>query len=44
MLAGRSALNLYLSTPFHTIRLALPGMGKSGWGRIINMASIESEA
>jgi len=34
------ALAVNLSAPFHTIRLALPGMKQKGWGRIINMASI----
>jgi len=28
-----------LSAAFHTTRLALPGMKKKGWGRIINIAS-----
>jgi len=28
-----------LSSAFHTIRAALPGMKKKGWGRIINTAS-----
>jgi 3-hydroxybutyrate dehydrogenase len=28
-----------LSSAFHTIRSALPGMKKRGWGRIINIAS-----
>jgi 3-hydroxybutyrate dehydrogenase len=28
-----------LSSTFHTIRAALPGMKKSGWGRLINTAS-----
>ncbi|MBB4188362.1 3-hydroxybutyrate dehydrogenase [Sinorhizobium terangae] len=28
-----------LSSSFHTIRAALPGMKKKGWGRIINIAS-----
>jgi 3-hydroxybutyrate dehydrogenase len=28
-----------LSSAFHTIRTALPGMKKRGWGRIINIAS-----
>jgi len=28
-----------MSSAFHTIRLALPGMIKGGWGRIINIAS-----
>jgi 3-hydroxybutyrate dehydrogenase len=34
------ALAVNLSAPFHTIRLALPGMRAANWGRIINMASI----
>lgn len=29
-----------LSSSFHTIKCALPGMKKNGWGRIINIASI----
>jgi 3-hydroxybutyrate dehydrogenase len=29
-----------LSAAFHTIRLALPGMRKRGWGRIVNVSSI----
>lgn len=33
---------LNLSAAFHTIRLALPGMKKKGWGRIINTASAHS--
>jgi 3-hydroxybutyrate dehydrogenase len=28
-----------LSSAFHTIRAALPGMKKKGWGRIVNIAS-----
>ena len=28
-----------LSAAFHTIRVALPGMRKRGWGRLINIAS-----
>lgn len=36
------ALAVNLSAPFHTIRLALPGMKARGWGRIVNMASIYS--
>lgn len=28
-----------LTSAFHTIRLALPGMRKRGWGRIVNIAS-----
>ncbi|MBL8329615.1 MAG: 3-hydroxybutyrate dehydrogenase [Rubrivivax sp.] len=29
-----------LSSAFHTMRLALPGMKSKGWGRIINVASV----
>lgn len=29
-----------LSSAFHTMRLALPGMKARGWGRIINVASV----
>jgi len=29
-----------VTSAFHTIRLALPGMMERGWGRIINMSSI----
>ncbi len=29
-----------LSAAFHTIRLAMPGMRRRGWGRIINVSSI----
>ena len=32
-------LAINLSTAFHTIRLAMPGMKKKSWGRIINIAS-----
>jgi 3-hydroxybutyrate dehydrogenase len=32
-------LAISLSSAFHTTRLALPGMVKNGWGRIINVAS-----
>ena len=32
-------LAINLSSAFHTTRLALPGMKKKGWGRIINLAS-----
>jgi 3-hydroxybutyrate dehydrogenase len=28
-----------LSSTFHTIRAALPGMKKNGWGRLVNIAS-----
>ena len=31
-----------LSSAFHTIRAAVPGMKKRGWGRIINTASAHS--
>ena len=31
-----------LSSAFHTIRLALPGMKERGWGRVINLASAHS--
>jgi 3-hydroxybutyrate dehydrogenase len=34
------SLAVNLSAAFHTIRLSLPGMRKSGWGRIINMSSV----
>ena len=33
-------LAINLSSSFHTIRAALPGMRKRGWGRIINIASV----
>jgi 3-hydroxybutyrate dehydrogenase len=33
---------LNLTAAFHTIRLALPGMKKKGWGRIVNTASAHS--
>jgi 3-hydroxybutyrate dehydrogenase len=36
------ALAVNLSAPFHLTRLALPGMKRRGWGRIINMGSIYS--
>jgi len=29
-----------LSASFHTIRAALPGMKRQGWGRIVNIASV----
>lgn len=32
-------LAINLSSAFHTTRLALPGMVRNGWGRIINVAS-----
>jgi 3-hydroxybutyrate dehydrogenase len=35
-------LAVNLSSAFHTVRLALPGMRKNGFGRIVNIASIYS--
>ena len=32
-------LAINLSAAFHTVRVALPGMKKKGWGRIVNVAS-----
>jgi len=32
-----------LSSAFHTMRAALPGMKKRGWGRIINVASVHGQ-
>ncbi len=34
------ALSVNLSSAFHTIRCALPGMRRRGWGRIINVSSV----
>lgn len=34
-----AVIAINLSSAFHTIRLAVPGMKKNGWGRIINIAS-----
>src|SRR5690606_18986059 len=34
------ALAVNLSAAFHTIRRALPGMKRRGWGRIVNVSSI----
>jgi len=36
------AMAVNVSAAFHTIRLAIPGMKKRNWGRIINMGSIHS--
>jgi 3-hydroxybutyrate dehydrogenase len=36
------ALAVNVSAVFHTTRLAVPGMRKRNWGRIVNMASIYS--
>ena len=35
-----AVIALNLSSAFHTTRLALPGMKKRNWGRIINIASV----
>ncbi|WP_149800099.1 SDR family NAD(P)-dependent oxidoreductase, partial [Salmonella enterica] len=35
-----SILAINLSSVFHTTRLALPGMRRRGWGRIVNIASV----
>jgi 3-hydroxybutyrate dehydrogenase len=37
------ALRVNVSAPFHTVRLALPAMRRSGWGRIVNMTSVYGE-
>lgn len=34
-----AVLSINLSSSFHSIRAALPGMKKRGWGRIVNVAS-----
>jgi len=38
--AWDAGIAVNLSAAFHTIRLALPGMRKKGWGRIVNVSSI----
>lgn len=38
--AWDDALAVNLSAAFHLTRLALPGMKRRGWGRIVNMSSI----
>ena len=35
-----SIIAINLSSVFHSTRLALPGMRKRGWGRIVNVASV----
>jgi 3-hydroxybutyrate dehydrogenase len=35
-----AVIALNLSSSFHTVRMALPGMKKRDWGRIINIASV----
>ena len=37
-----AVIGLNLTAPFHTTRLAVPGMKSRGWGRIINTASAHS--
>lgn len=39
-----AVIALNLNAVFHTTRLAVPGMKKAGWGRIINTASAHSKA
>lgn len=39
-----AVIALNLTAVFHTTRLAVPGMKKAGWGRIINTASAHSKA
>ncbi|MEM9684016.1 MAG: SDR family NAD(P)-dependent oxidoreductase [Pseudomonadota bacterium] len=34
------AIAVNLTAPFHLTRLALPGMRKRGWGRIVNISSV----
>jgi 3-hydroxybutyrate dehydrogenase len=38
--AWDDALAVNLSAAFHLVRLALPGMKRRGWGRIVNVSSI----
>lgn len=38
-----AVIGLNLTAPFHTTRLAIPGMKEKGWGRIINIASAHSK-
>lgn len=35
-----AVIAINLSSSFHTMRAALPGMKKAGWGRIINVVSV----
>ena len=39
----RSTLEINLSVPFFLARALVPAMRKKGWGRIINIASLQSE-
>lgn len=38
----QTTLNLNLTTPFFLARAMVPGMREKGWGRIINIASLQS--
>jgi 3-hydroxybutyrate dehydrogenase len=38
--AWDAAIAVNLSSAFHTIRLAIPGMKRNQWGRIVNVSSI----
>jgi 3-hydroxybutyrate dehydrogenase len=38
--AWDKSMAVNVSSAFHTIRLAMPGMLERGWGRIVNMSSI----
>jgi 3-hydroxybutyrate dehydrogenase len=35
-----AVIAINLTSAFHTVRLALPGMKARGWGRIVNVASV----
>ena len=35
-------INLHLSAPFFLTQVLAPGMARRGWGRIINIASLQS--
>ncbi len=37
--AWDQSINVNLTAAFHAIRLALPGMKRKGWGRIVNLSS-----
>ncbi len=39
----RTTLDLNLSTPFFLARAFVPAMREKGWGRIVNIASLQSE-
>lgn len=40
--AWRRQIDLHLSTPFFLVQALAPGMRERGWGRIINIASLQS--